>query len=215
MKKTLLFILLVFFMFNCITYISAKDKDKDKKEKKEKKEKKNKDKNKDILDEDFTALVIKSEIIYSEKNQKIDENIIDMNQLPVIEKINSISKILEDLLGETNDIKKDIKIITPGNGVESIKIKYNTTKIKLNLVSKGSKEILNNLNEDDKGLIIKQEDIIQKSNKKLNKLLFSIDNTLDKNNKNEEIFNKMKMVEKEIQTLYRQYRAIEWILSSY
>ena len=89
------------------------------------------------------------------------------------------------------------------------------TKEKLNLVTQGGTEILNDLDNEDKTLISQQKDIIQKSNKKLNKILFAIENDLNKTNKNEEIFNKMKMIEKEMQILYRQYRAIEWILLTY
>ncbi len=206
----ILFLISIFLFMSTVT-IYSKDKDKDDKDKKDKKEKDEKIKDKDILVDDFVINIIKSDIIYSE-NEKFINNIENINkEKNKINKIISLYKLLEELLGESDNIKRDIKISTPGKSAENIRQKYLYTKNNLDFIIKEGDNVLDTFNNEEKNLTTQQIGAINKSNKILTKTLSIIDNDLNKVADNEDIFNKMKIVEKEMQVLYRQYRAIEWL----
>lgn len=220
--KSILFLSAIFLLINTTAIYSEKKdkedkekKDKEDKEKKDKKDKKDKEDKKDkdgnIIDEDYASDIIKSDIIYSEKNNVVNsiENI--NKEKNKINKIISIYKILEVLLGESDDIKREIKISTPGKNAETVIQKYLNTKYNLVLVIKEGHNTLDNFNNEEKDLISQQIEVINKSNKILKKTFSTIEDDLIKESDNEEIFNKMKIIEKEMQVLYRQYRAIEWL----
>ncbi len=206
----ILFLISIFLFMSTVT-IYSKDKDKDDKDKKDKKEKDEKIKDKDILVDDFVINIIKSDIIYSE-NEKFINNIENINkEKNKINKIISLYKLLEELLGESDNIKRDIKISTPGKSAENIRQKYLYTKNNLDFIIKEGDNVLDTFNNEEKNLTTQQIGAINKSNKILTKTLSIIDNDLNKVADNEDIFNKMKILEKEMQVLYRQYRAIEWL----
>ena len=199
-----------------------KEKDKKEKEKKEKKDKEIKDKiekNSSFKDK------IKNGDITSEKihSEKINTNNIDKgNNINKIQTIGSLKKEnqiknftqkFEKLQIDTNNIIREIQQSAPEDINSNIKDKIIYTKEIINDVDNNNIDFMKNLDKEERELIRKQNNIIQNSQNNLIKIFANLDKELDKKNKNiENLFNKTKELEKEVKIIYRQYRAIEWIL---
>ncbi len=231
MRRKIDFKLLIFFvifslfcnidLFSQTTTVKGDDKkvkDKDTKdkveeEKKEEKIKEIKEKIPKIKVQLETNNVV-SEKIHSEKKEiEKDDNKTDINNYN--EKINQIKNFtstMEDLQIKMDNMVRNIKQSTPDN-VLSVKEQYDITKNLIENIEKENINFLNNLDQEEKELIKQQSDSIQNSKNNLSKIIANLDKEFDKKNKNiENLFDKIKELEKEIRIIYRQYRAIEWIL---
>jgi len=122
----------------------------------------------------------------------------------------SCSKILENSISKIPFLKREIKLLDNKNYYE-IKNDFDLLKESTIEIKKNSNKFLNNLNSNQKFLIKRQTDTINLSLNNLEKLLITIDKNLNKRD-SEEIFNKIKEIELELKTIYRQYKAIELIL---
>lgn len=217
-KPIFLFLIIILLGSNVHLFSAEKDKIKDEKDKKVKEIKEKKDKIEKLPDtKDKTETInIITEKIHTEKiNPSIIDKITNIKTNDKIEKENQVktfTKTLEDLQIKNDSIIRDIKLSTPGDIVD-IKEKLKYTKEIIQLIEEKDIEFINNLNKEEKELIKKQNNTIKNSKKNLIKILENLDKELDKKNKNiEDLFNKTKELEKETRTIYRQYRAIEWIL---
>lgn len=227
MKRKPDFKLIIFFLilsiFCNINLLSQNTKVKDDKTDKEKKEKIEKEKAEKIKDIKEKLPKIKdllesnnivSEKIHSEKNEldNIDSKININDYTEKNKQIKNFTKTFEDLQIKADNMIRNIKQSTPEN-VLNVEEQYDTTKNLIENIEKENIIFLNNLDEEEKELIKQQTDSIQNSKSNLSKIIVNLDKEFDKKNKNmENLFDKIKELEKEIRIIYRQYRAIEWIL---
>lgn len=227
-KVIIFFLILSLFcnisIFTQNTKVKDDKKDKEKKEKieKEKKEKNEKEeKNKDIkeklpkIKDQLETNSIVSEKIHTERketdNRDVNKNISD-DYTEKNSQIKNFTKTFEDLQIKSDDMVRNIKQSTPEN-VASVKDQYDTAKNLIENIEKEDVNFFNNLSEEEKELINQQSVNIQNSRNNLSRILINLDKEFDKKNKNmENIFDKIKEFEKEVRIIYRQYRAIEWIL---
>lgn len=233
MRRRLFFIVAILFIvilmpLHAINSVSTKDKDKsDKVKDKEKiiKEKENNGKKIGQLD---AGEKLKSDLIYSEvlgndlkenKNDKINisDERLNINDKIYFEKKSSLERCLTSLEGlqmRIDEMKRETKIASVDD-MKNIKSKYMVFDGIKESFDIQSKELQNSLNESEKDMIKVQNDRIEESNKALNKLLLALSKDMDKKNlNNKELFENTKKIEEEIKIIYRQLRAIEWIISN-
>ncbi len=176
-----------------------------------KKEKKNKVDKKIISEKIYT-----DKLLNTNKNEynKSETNIVQTKDKEKINK-NNLKKIistLEKTQLSLEQIKKNIKINSEKN-YSNIKKMYDLSIIEAYEIIDFNEIFFTNLNDEETLTVKDQVTIITKTIDNLKKIIKDLDNKFEDNNfQNEELFNKIKKLEKEMGILYRQYRAIEWIL---
>jgi hypothetical protein len=157
-----------------------------------------------------------SDIISNKSDSKTEgnKNKITINGYKILlEKsyLNDFSINLENLQNKATNIKKNIKISNE-NDKKEIKDEYVNIKNNIDKLESDNLNFLNNVEPEEKKLIIDQNESIKKSINNLQKLLISVNKESIDAHSNEELFNKTVDIEKEIKNISRQYRAIDWIL---
>lgn len=223
-KLILFFLILSLFcninLFTQNTKVKDDKNDKEKKEKEEKEKEEKEEKIKDVkeklpkIKDQLETNNIVSEKIHSERKEvaNIDSNKNINEYTEKNRQVKNFTKTFEDLQVKSDTMIRNIKQSTPEN-VLSVKDQYDTAKKLIEDMEKEDMNFFNNLNEEEKELIKQQTDIMRNSKNNLLKILGNLDKEFDKKNKNmENLFDRIKEFEKEIRIIYRQYRAIEWIL---
>lgn len=200
-KRIFLIILFIFFFIN-IDNISAKDKDKEIKDKKDKTEKLLDKLLKDLEKADKKSLISKS------KNENEINSAGNGFKKYEKENINLILNNLESIQQSIDKIKREVKQHQTLNQDNQINQLNSLLKNSIKSLNDDYNSFCINLNENQKRSVSEQTTNIDRSFNKIDRYF----NDITKVNDNENYYNKTVEFEKEVRIIYRQYRAIDWIL---